>query len=225
MKREHEALLASPVFEGISPREIDSLLDNLNATEKEFVRGEVIYGTGEAIDSFPVVLSGRVRASLVQNSRKQVVEWFDPGDSFAEAVPVSLKQSPVEIEAVEDSRILFIPSASLTGLMSASGYRLHANLMMEMSKKVAGLSKKLSLVSEARLSDRVLRYLDALPKEEGNVVRLPLKRKELAEYLNVNKASLSRTMHVMEDEGLIHMEGRTITILKPMHDVRGHRNA
>lgn len=222
MKKEHEALIASPVFEGINPREIDSLLDNLHATEKLFAKGEIIYSAGEAIDSFPIVLSGRVRASLAQGSKRQVVAWFNEGDSFAEAVPVSLKQSPVEIEAIEESLILFIPSASLTGLMSSSGYRLHANLMMEMSKKVAGLSEKLSLLTESRLSDRVLRYLNTLPKDEENAVYLPLKYNELAEYLGVNKTSLSRTMHAIEDEGLIHMKGRKIFLFEVAGEGNGH---
>lgn len=214
MKREHEALIDSPVFEGISPREIDALLVNLHAEEKPFKKGEIIFQAGAPIDSFPVVLKGRVRASIVQGTRKQVVAWFERGDSFAEAVPVSLKHSPVEIEAAEDCLILFIPSTSLTGLMSAAGYRLHTNLMMEMSKKVAGLSAKLGLLSESRLSDRVLMYLGKLPVREDGTVYLPLRYNELAEYLNVNKTSLSRTMHALEDEGLIEMDGRTIRVLR-----------
>lgn len=214
MKREHEALISSPVFEGIRPKEIETLLDSLRAYEKPFKKGEIICEAGAKMDVFPVVLKGRVRASLVQGSRRQVVAWFSRGESFAEAVPVSLKNSPVEIQAIEDSLILFIPSASLTGLLSASGYRLHANLMMEMSKKVAGLSEKLSLLTEARLSDRVLRYLATLPQNEDGSITLPLKYTELAEYLGVNKTSLSRTMHIMEDEGQIIMKGRTICVLQ-----------
>ena len=213
MSKKYESLSKSPVFEGILPGAIEPLLRDLGTREQAYAKGDVICKVGASLDAFPVVLEGRVRASLVRGQKRQAIAWFEPGDSFAEAVPVSLKRSPVEIAATKKTTVLFIPAEALKRQLSADGYRLNANLMLEMSKKVSGLSEKLGLLGETKLSDRVLRYLDTLPTSDDGWITIPLKYNELAEYLGVNNTSLSRTMHAMEDEGLLKMDGRKIFLL------------
>ena len=214
MRKGYEALLRSPAFSGIDPGAIGPLLDTLGAFERGYEKGEVIRHPGDKMEAFPIVLAGSVRATLVQGDRRQIVSWFDAGEPFAEAVPTSLGRCPVEIAATRPSRVLFIPASALSSCKDPEALMLRSNLMVSMSQKVAGLSSKLGLLSEPRLADRVLGYVRTLPSRPDGTVLLPLKYKELAEYLGVNKASLSRTIRVMEDEGIIEAKGRVIKVLR-----------
>ncbi|WP_421572364.1 Crp/Fnr family transcriptional regulator [Slackia exigua] len=215
MRKGHEALAGAPAFEGIAPENVDALLDDLGAYEKRYSKGETIRNPGDEMNCFPLVLSGGVRATLVQGDRRQIVAWFGEGETFAEAVPVSLGRCPVEISAVEDALVLFIPAAALRlHADKPDAARLSVNLMQSMSQKVAGLSAKLGLMSEPRAADRIMGYLRTLPKRADGTVLLPLKYKELAEYLGLNKTSLSRAVRTMEDDGFIATDGRVIRILK-----------
>lgn len=219
MPPSHHVLLTSPVFQGVEPTSIEGLLRGVKAYEQRYRKGELVFSQGEELDAFPVILKGRVRASLPQSGGLQVVSWFEAGMSFAEAVPVSLHRTPVDATCMTETLILFIPADALNRSTNPYAYRLQSNLMTEMSKKIAELNSKISLLSEQKLSERILTYLATLPVREDGWVDLPLKYTELAGYLSVNKTSLSRTLHQMEDAGDILMDGRSIKVLRGQADV------
>lgn len=214
MKKAYSALSNSAAFKGIADNDIEQLINDLHAYERGYSKNYVIYHVGDTLDFFPVLLRGEVKAELLQGERRQLVQVFKAGESFAEAVPVSLGVCPVEVTAQTAVTILCIPAEELQDNLDINARRLHANLMTEMSKKITNLSSKLSLLSEPKLSDRLLAYFRTLPLEADGSVHVPMKYTELADYLGVNKASLSRAMHVMEDEGAIEMNGRVVRIIE-----------
>lgn len=218
-RKQYAVLKDSPAFRGIPQEDVEGLLADLGAFERSYGKDFIIFHVGDTLDYFPVLLSGQVKAELVQGDRKQLVSVFNEGESFAEAVPVSLGACPVEVTALTKVLVLCIPADDLQENLDVNARRLHANLMTEMSKKIASLSAKLSLLGEPKLSDRILKYLRALPEEADGSVRVPMKYTELAGYLGVNKASLSRCLRSMEDDGQIVMNKHNITILQSASDV------
>ena len=213
-KGDKAVLAASPVFVGLTPEEIDGVLAEVGACEQAFPRGAAIRRFGDELDAFPLVLEGLVQASRDDGERRQIIQQFDVGEPFAVAVPFSLGHCPVDITAVRKTRVLFLPADRLRGSDSAACKRVVDNLVVEMSHKVATLSTKISVLSSPRLSDRVLAYLGTLPVNEDGSVTLPFKYRELAEYLGVNKTSLSRTLGQMEEEGVLRMDGRTLWVVE-----------
>lgn len=213
-------LAASPVFAGIPEKEIEALLVAVGAYERPYGADEVIRSVGDELKSYPVVLEGVVQAALPRDGALQIVARFGPGDSFAEAVPTSLKRSPVQITALDQCRILMIPAANLTTSGSPWAAQLVANLMGEMSKKIEGLSKKLRLLGEPKLRRRLLMYLADLPVDEDGWVTLPFKYRELAEFLGVTKASFSRELQRMQEEGILQADrrARRMLVLKPLDE-------
>lgn len=207
-------LSESPVFAGIPLEERASLIADAKGMLRRYPGGSLVRRAGDGLDFCPVVVSGRVQASLPQGGLDRIVSLFGPGDSFAEAVASSLRRCPVDIRALEDTVLLCIPAAGLRACSHAWASTLHGNLMSEMSKKVLVLSRSLAVLSEPRLSDRVLAYLDTLPRNADGSVTVPFGRREWAACLRVADKSLIRELKVMQDDGVIEVDGRTVRVLR-----------
>ena len=88
-------LQRSAVFSGFALENIDKVIIEAEAYELTFQEGEFIRRQGEKLDFYPIVIAGIVQAEMPRDSGPMIVERFMPGESFAEAVPATLKHTPV----------------------------------------------------------------------------------------------------------------------------------
>lgn len=211
-------LKGSSMFLGIPEEQIDPLLRSVRVTVRTWDKGEVVRHAGDEMDYFGIVLSGSVQASLPQAWREQIVERFGACDSFAEAVPVAFRRTPVTITALEDVRIACIKPTDIAASSHAFAALLQENLTQEMSKKLVHLSRKLAILGEPRLRSRIAMYLAEQPVNDAGEIELVFSYRELADYLGVNSAALSREIGRMQDEGILAVGKRTFKVLKSLDD-------
>lgn len=203
----------SAVFSGIPLADREALVSELCSHVCSCSKGEAFRHAGDVLDCYPVVISGRVRATMPQGGQDRIVATFGPGESFAEAVPRTLKRCPVDIWAVEDTTVLCIPASELDSCKNPWAVTLRANLTGELSKKVGVLSQTLAVLSEPRLSDRILAHLETLPHNADGSITVPYGRSEWAGVLRVADKSLIRELRSMQEAGVLEVDGRTIRIL------------
>ena len=206
-------LKTSPVFRGIPMKERFDLLKEVDARIVDLEPDQLLRRAGDALDFYPVVIEGSVLSSMPQGGQDRPVAHFGPGESFAEAVPATLKHTPVNICAQEPTRILCIPAKQLEACTNPHAFLVRENLSAEMSKKIGVLTKTLSVVGEPRLSDRILVYLRTLPVDADGRVEIPMNRQEWASYLRVADKSLIRELRAMQNDGLLEVDGRHIRVL------------
>ena len=206
-------LRTSPVFRGISVNDRFELLRELDARVIALEADQLLRRAGDRLDFYPVVIEGTVQASMPQGGQDRPVAQFGPGESFAEAVPATLKHTPVNIRALEPTHVLCIPAKALEMCTNPHAFLVRENLSAEMSKKVAVLTQTLSVVGEPRLADRVLAYLHTLPVDADGRVEVPLNRQEWASYLRVADKSLIRELSAMQKDGILEVDGRFIRVL------------
>ena len=189
------------------------LLKEVDARIVDLEPDQLLSRAGDALDFYPVVIEGSVLSSMPQGGQDRPVAHFGPGESFAEAVPATLKYAPVNICAQEPTRILCIPAKQLEACTNPHAFLVRENLSAEMSKKIGVLTKTLSVVGEPRLSDRILAYLRTLPADADGRVEIPVNRQEWASYLRVADKSLIRELRAMQNDGLLEVDGRHIRVL------------
>lgn len=215
----HAFLSDVPAFSGIPRDKCAEVIRALDGMVRTYQRGEVIRHAGEDLAWFGIVRAGEVQAGVFDGGHDQIIERFGPGEVFGEAIALTSQRCPVEIRAVRDAQVVLVRVAPLfAGGMRpvASPYvtQLLANLMRDMAGKLVVLNLKLRILREPRLRGRVLLYLRNLCEEPGIAVRLPYTRVELAKYLGVDRSALSRELGRMQDDGLIRLEGRDVTLLR-----------
>ena len=211
--------LHSPLFAGISPEELDTMLGCIGFHVNRYPKGAVIALEEEHIRYIGIVLDGSVdmvkedlwgNRTLLLRFRKD--ELF--GETFACGADT---RSIVTYTAAKDSRIFFLPFEKV--LRSCSNACVfHHRLIENMVEVIAGthlnLLHKLNIISKKSLREKILTYLSLQAQEQGSRdFSLPLKRLELAEYLCADRSALTRELKNMKAEGLIDYDRNRFRIM------------
>jgi CRP-like cAMP-binding protein len=87
-------------------------------------------------------------------------------------------------------------------------------MMNQLASKNLQLHQKLGILSKRTLKEKILAYLNIYASHSKNKnFDIPLSRNELADYLNADRAALSRELSKMKEEGIIDYNLNTFRIL------------
>lgn len=210
-----DILKNSPVFGGIEARDIKLMLDAIPYHEQQFAKGDILAMQDEPCNRLIILTKGFVKAEMSDASGKVVkVEdihapnplailfLFGPNNRF-----------PVEVTAREEVEALVIPQKSVLKMLQMNE-RLLLNFLNISAVYASMLSKKLHLMSFRTIRQKLSMYLLDLAKPDKTIVELDRTQMALAEYFGVSRPSLAREMSNMQEEGLIEVNRKHITILQ-----------
>jgi len=146
--------------------------------------------------------------------KEHILHIFGPGEPVGE-VPVFSKQPfPANAEAIIKSSTLFFPRKDFVALIEKNP-SIALNMLAVLSRRLRQFAVQIENLSLKEVPARLAGYLLYIAKEQdnGNVVKLPVSKGQLASLLGTIPETLSRIFSRMSDEGLIQVEGRLITIL------------
>jgi CRP/FNR family transcriptional regulator len=218
-------LKASELFAGLEEAQLAALAAIVEPVTP--AEGDAIFAQGEPADAFFLLVEGRVKVfKAMRDGRTATIRHVRAGETFGESV-LFHEVFPSSTEAMDDSRLLRIPTAAFRELVLADpelGLRLlgaMARLMVLLNRRV----EELLLPVPARLA----RYLLELCAErhspgEGEVVMreslvcyLPTSKREMAARLGTVPETLSRAFNQLVRSRLISLDGARFEIL----DLRG----
>ncbi len=202
-------LSKTPLFRGMTPQEIETLLNCLTPSVKTFQRGSIIYHAGDIISTIGIVLSGSVS---IENDdvwgNKSILDHIGPRQAFAETyactpgIPLLITAA-----AIETSEILFLNVGHVLHVCSnACGFhnKLIQNLLFIASQKNLQLSWRIFHTSSKSIRGRLLSYLSFQASQQGTLsFEIPFNRQQLADYLSVDRSAMSNELSKMQKDGLI----------------------
>ena len=127
-------------------------------------------------------------------------------DHFLFALPESLRPSPDYL--VNDYDV--VDAAFKKARYQAT---LASNLLRDFARQNFFLNRKLRIMSQKRLRDRVKVYLRGQGVAPDGVICVPFSRSEWAEFMGVNRSALSRELSNMQAEGILEIVGKDVRIL------------
>ncbi len=220
MKKIDSVLQSMPLFKHIQPDKYTNVLSCLNGRIQDYAKGEIIYSLQDPLKSAGIVLSGRVNMSMVSvTGTEHYVQQFDPGDIFGEALACRadpMDNGVLQITAVQKSSILFVCLSHLfmeKALTCPYASQVALNLLKEVVDNNIFLSRKVEILSQKKIRDRIFIYLQSVGRS-GNTVNIPFNRQELANFLGVDRSALSRELCLMRDEGMIDFYKNEIILLR-----------
>jgi CRP-like cAMP-binding protein len=119
---------------------------------------------------------------------------------------------PVDIIANERSEILIIPRDILIYMLQHSQIVLK-NYLNVISSRTQFLSKKIRFLSFKTIREKIANYILSNMAGTDNSFTLTQSQYELAGFFGVARPSLARAFAELEDEGILKLERREITIL------------
>jgi CRP/FNR family transcriptional regulator len=204
---------ASLLFQGLPPKQLEDIAGI--AVEKTFQRGETIFFEGDKGIGFYMVGEGKVKIFKVSPAGKEhILHIFGEGEPFGE-VPVFHGQPfPANAEALVKTRSIFFPRDRFIQLVEANP-SIALNMLAVLSMRLRRFASQIESLSLKEVPTRLANYLIYLSEEQDNdeVVELDISKGQLASLLGTIPETLSRIFAKMSDEGLIRVNGRTISLL------------
>ena len=203
------------LFSGMDSASVLVMLDTLHARLAHFNTGEIVMAPGDGFTEAGIVLDGRMVANYIGLDGTMVnLKMLDPGDCMGvEYVWKSGMRSPVCVSAVRQSVMLMFC------LEEPRQRKIHTELEIQLLVNIAdmftanniSLSHRVWMYGQKHIRARLKIYFMSLPRT-GDIVTLPMKRSDLADYLGVDRSALFRELSRMQREGLIDVDRRNITL-------------
>lgn len=208
-------LSKSPLFHDFSNEEILEIFNSLDFSIKKYKKDTVAFLEGDNCDSIGIILNGAFEIQKIYPSGNIVtLTKLFSGDIFGEALIFSEHASyPGSGYCQKDSTIIYISRLSLVSLCQKNPNFL-MKFMSLLSSKILFLNKKVTLLSFKTLRQKISFFLlDEFNKTKNNLIDLKMSKKNLAEYLGVQRPSLSRELIRMAEDNLILVQKSKIKIL------------
>lgn len=214
----HKLLRRTFLFSGSAEVQLRYLLSHDGTTREHFVSGRMIYSPESFQCSIGVIISGSAGVwRPAQNGRRVMMSILQRGQIFG-AVTLFGSQSRfvTEVQAETDCELLFISRDCIRALLHRDP-ALAERYIAYLTERIFFLNRKIDGFAGATAKTKLAAYLaDNAGQVDGRwTVCLPYNMKDLAEYLNMGRASLYRAMDSLSTDGLIQREGNTVTI----HDI------
>lgn len=211
----YQVIANSPFFRGLNPQEVESILTKIAHSVKSFSKGQTIAQREEEVKNLCIIIAGSVKGEMVDFSGRilKIEEMFAPQPIAHAFLFGERNRFPVDVIALEDCKILFIPKPEVIRMLQQSDVILR-NYLNAISNRAQFLSNKLWFLSFKTIKEKVAHYLLSLSRNESNAaLTLPKSHQELAEFFGVTRPSLARVFAEMQDEGIITVDRREIVIV------------
>ncbi|MEW5845277.1 MAG: Crp/Fnr family transcriptional regulator [Bacteroidota bacterium] len=210
-----KTIALSPIFRGLTEVEVEQLLNDTPHNIRSYSKGQTIAQRTEEVRNLCIVVEGSVKGEMVDFSGKilKIEEMHTPMPIAHAFLFGDSNRFPVDVIALEDCKILYIPKVEFLGLMQKNAQVL-TNYLNSISNRAQFLSNKLWFLSFKTIKEKIAHYLLNLSKSEvRTTLILPKSHQELAEFFGVTRPALARVFAEMQDEGIIHINRREVTIL------------
>jgi len=205
------------LFDGISPSAMQEM-EKITRME-EVKKRQPLYLPGDPSTSIYLLKQGRVKIASTAPSGKEVTfEILEPGEIFGELDVLEDAVRSTSAEALDDALICVIPRKDFDQYLS-----MHPNVTIKLTKLIGLRLKKIQSRVEdlvfrdvpARLAHLLLelRKSEGVPEGAGTRLRVKLTHQEMANLIGCSRETVSTTLGQFRDEGLIHTDGRSITIV------------
>ncbi len=209
-----ETVKECTIFKNFSIDEIIEIFSVISFYEKDYKKNDIILAENTKVEYFGIITNGKITLSNFDYfGNRNILNVFEKGDSFAEAL-VSLEiQIPHEVISLTDSSIVWIEYKSLS--KSLYYQKILNNLLNIISTKNLILNKKLQILSKRTTREKILEYLSNQKKAlslDSNF-EINLNRNEMADYLALDRSNLSRELGKLKKEGIIDFKKNKFKLL------------
>lgn len=203
------------LFREIEDKKIQNYLQQKSISLKCYKSGKTLYNQGEQCETLTIIIEGTASAySLNENGSALTVFDFKEGHMIgANLLFGNQHDYPFNIYCVSDCQLLHIQKEAVCGLLQDEVFMMEYIRYLSLNSQ--GMNQKIKMLTQNTLKDNLLNYLrNQAQLQQSQTVVLPISKKELADFLGVQRPSLFRELKKLKEEKIIHIDKRNITLLK-----------
>ena len=195
-------------FEGLEENLLSQVAMHMQLYEYE--RGEALFWEGDPCAGLHIIEQGFVKLyRLSPQGRQYIVRVLQEGDTCNEVPTFDGGTNPVNVEALETTRVWVIKADVLRELLLAHP-EFAQKVIDNLTKQLRGLVKMVSEMAFYQVTHRLARLISAQTPEE--LSGTPWTQEQLAARLGTVREVVARSLKELERSGAIQVEKRRIAI-------------
>jgi CRP/FNR family cyclic AMP-dependent transcriptional regulator len=210
------ALSRTQIFQSLPAEELDAIVHR--TAMRRVVRNDVVMRRGDPNGGMVVIMSGRVRISVVSEDGKEAtLSVLGAGEVLGEMSLLDGEPCSADVTAQEDCVLLVIDRGQFLGLLRAnSGLCLH--LMTLLSKRLRRSNSALEDMALLDLPTRLGRLLARLasdygvPVRTGTRIEVKLSQKDLSTLVGASREKVNKQIRQWEEEGVLSKDSGRMVI-------------
>ncbi|WP_314730102.1 Crp/Fnr family transcriptional regulator, partial [Peptostreptococcus stomatis] len=186
-------------------------------------KNEIIFREGEVYHNMCILLEGEVILSNTDEyGNRNIIDSVGKNQIFAEVFSFTSKKiSPVTATTNKISTLLLVNTDELLSVgnlddldLIREKQEIISSLLHTFADKNLILLSKIEVVSRRNIREKILHFLELHKlKNQSNIFLIPYSRKDMADFLGVDRSALSRELSRLKDDGLIDYEKNTFKLL------------
>ncbi len=217
-ERDIEILKRTELFRGVP----DPVLAELQATSirRRLAVGDVLFRQGDAVETFYVVIVGRLRVTQTTPEGQQIIiRYLGPGQIAGYAALTGGEHHPGTATALDDSHLFAWPAATIRQLMTRHAI-IAVNAAAVLGERYHEMQIRLRELSTERVEQRIAHTVLRLARQAGHrtargiEIAFPLSRQDLAEMTGTTLHTVSRTLSAWEEKGIVDSGRRRVIVCK-----------
>ncbi|ODU56133.1 MAG: hypothetical protein ABT01_04540 [Clostridium sp. SCN 57-10] len=207
----------SLLFSGATQASLDACLRSDGCELCVYQKGDTIFHTNHFRHSLGYLLSGRIGVSRPDEQRRTSLSTIDKGHFFGAAAVFSPDAEYVTLlVAQKPCRVLFFEQQLLESLMRED-FAVTKNYIAFLTGRIRFLNEKIQALTAGSPEQTLALYLTSRMAETDGVFSVELNGSlsQLAEQLNIGRASLYRAFDMLCTEQVIARDKKLIMILRP----------
>jgi CRP-like cAMP-binding protein len=202
-------MMKTRLFGGFGPEECTLLRRLSEAAPRSCAAGELIAAEGSIVDFFAIVTEGRLLCE--KNSyggQTELLQTCVAGETIGLDVACTVtKRAPFRLICLTNAELLVFRYDALMRRSTLYGSlyeRLSANLIYFLANENIKKLYKIDVLYKRSLRERIMVFLRNMEARTGeSSFRIHMNREQFAQYLGVNRSSLSHELSLMRSEGLL----------------------
>lgn len=207
-----------PIFHNLDQEDILEISNRIQ--HRHYQKGEPIFSIGDPLDFIVIINEGSAKAfKYTPEGREQILYIFTEGDFFGEKYLLSKETAAYTVEALEPVFVCMLSREDFKTMLIQHS-NIGIKIIEELGNRMARFEQTLENMGvrsvDSRMAGLLLEYAERYGKKvpDGILIKLPLSREGLANYLGIARETVSRKFGQLENGGIIQsVANKSILIL------------
>lgn len=210
----HNTLRDNSLFGALSDERLSALLSGEGVRVAEYAKDEVLCRAGEETTALCVLLHGCAGVFSVDPDRRLLLRTLEKNQIFGIVGLLDGGKTLSMIKAQTSVTLLLVDRETICRLLETDSGFLHRYLGY-LTARVRFLNQKILYLTAGQAERRLALYLLSLPRDDDAKLTLPLSMTDLADLLDLGRASLYRAVDRLTADGFLQKTQDGFVLVRP----------
>ena len=210
------------LFSELDDRELELIA--AVAKPRKYDKDEVVFHADERGDVFCLIVSGRVKVTMISPEGKEIIlSMLGPGDFFGEMSLLDELPRSATVIAMQPLDVMTIWGRDLLQIMR-DDFTITRKIIAELSKRLRRASRRIESLVSMDVYGRLARFLLELARDQGKMLDNGLvavtrpTHQAIANTIGTSRETVSRLLHDLIEQELLLSEGKILYLRKSTLD-------